>query len=175
MDEGRILLVNLSAGRLGEDATALLGSLLVSQLGLAGLGRADQPEEARHDFIVYLDEFQQFATLSLARMLSELRKYRLGFVLAHQYLTQLPEEVRDAVLGNAGTIVSFRIGLADAEILSREFYPVFSAGNLVSLPNHRIYVRLLIDGMVSAPFSAETIRVSDLPNQAATDGLRRVP
>jgi hypothetical protein len=164
MDRGQIFLVNLAKGRIGEDAAALLGALLVSHLGLAGLNRTDTPEEIRRDFFLYLDEFHSFTTLALAQMLSELRKYHVGMVLAHQYLSQLDPQVLDAVLGNVGSIVSFRVGLADAEILAREFYPFLSAIDLTNLPNHRIYLRLMIDGAVSRPFSAETITSSELPS-----------
>ncbi|MBI4375513.1 MAG: type IV secretion system DNA-binding domain-containing protein [Elusimicrobia bacterium] len=157
MDEGRILLVNLAKGRLGEDSTALLGALLVSRLGLAALSRTDIPEHDRRDFFVYLDEFPTFTTLSLATMLSELRKYRASLVLAQQYLSQVDEQVRDAILGNVGTIISFRLGLADAEFLEQEFEPEFRATDLVSLPNYCIYMRLMMNGKVSRPFSAETL------------------
>jgi hypothetical protein len=142
MDEGKILLVNLAKGRIGEDTAGLLGSLLVSRIGLAGLSRADTPEDERRDFHVYLDEFQNFTTLSLANMLSELRKYRVNLVLAHQYLSQLEPEVRDAILGNTGTIISFRLGVPDAEILAKEFYPDFSVEDLINLPNYQIYLKL---------------------------------
>jgi len=157
MDGGRLLLVNLAKGRIGDDTAALLGALLVSQIGIMALGRADVPEHKRRDFFVYLDEFHAFTTLSLASMLSELRKYRVGLVLAHQYLSQLDEQVRDAVLGNVGTLVCFRVGAVDAEVLEKEFYPEFRTTDLVSLPNYHIYLRLMIDGRVSRPFSAETI------------------
>ncbi len=157
IDEGKILLVNLAKGRIGEDMAALFGSLLVSSLGLAGLSRADQPEESRRDFYLYLDEFHTFTTLSLASLLPELRKYHVGLVLAHQHLSQLDLQVRDAILGNAGTIISFRLGLGDAEVLEKEFYPVFSAHDLINLPNFHIYLKLMIDGVVSRPFSAVTI------------------
>jgi hypothetical protein len=164
MDEGKILLVNLAKGKIGADATALLGALLVTKIGLAGLSRADVPEENRRDFYLYLyiDEFQNFATLSLANMLSELRKYRINMILAHQYLTQLDPQVRDAVLGNVGTIISFRLGLVDTEILAGEFYPFFSAKDLINLPNYHIYLRLMIDGVVSQPFSGKTLNLSPL-------------
>ncbi len=157
MDDGKVLLVNLAKGKLGEDTAALLGSLLVTAIGSAAFSRADVSEKKRRDFWVYLDEFQSFTTLSLATMLGELRKYHVGFTLAHQYLAQLDEEIRDAILGNAGTIVAFRLGAADAELLAQEFYPVFSASDLVALPNHAIYLKLMIDGQPSPPFSAETI------------------
>jgi len=156
MDEGKILLVNLSKGKIGEDASALLGALLVTKIGLAGLSRADIPEESRRDFYLYLDEFSQFATLSLANMLSELRKYRVSLLASTQYLSAIPDQVRDAVLGNVGTIISFRLGLTDAELLAGEFYPFFSATDLINLPNYHIYLKLMIDGMVSQPFSGET-------------------
>jgi hypothetical protein len=164
MDEGKILLVNLAKGKIGGDTSALLGALLVSSIGLASLGRAAVPETDRRDFNLYLDEFHTFTTLSLASMLSELRKYRVNMVLAHQYLTQLELPIRDAILGNVATMVSFRLGLADAEILAKEFAPVFSPRDLMALPNFEIYLKLMIDGVVSRPFSAET-----LPPSEATD------
>src|SRR5213592_1970064 len=156
MDDGQILLVNLAKGKIGENAAALLGALLVSKMGLAALSRADVLEEDRRDFFVYLDEFQNFTTLSLAGMLSELRKYRAGLILAHQYLTQLDPQVRDAILGNVGTIVAFRLGLPDAEIIGKEFYPEVSVEDLIGLPNYKIYLKLMIDGKVSRPFSAKS-------------------
>jgi hypothetical protein len=158
MDEGRILLVNLAKGKIGEDVAALLGALLVSRIGLAGLSRSDVPEASRKDFYLYLDEFQNFTTLSLANMLSELRKYRVNLILAHQYLAQLDPQVRDAILGNVGTIISFRLGLADAEILSKEFWPEFSAEDLIRLPNFSAYIKLMVRGAVTRPFSAETLQ-----------------
>ena len=161
MDGRKILLVNLAKGKIGEDASSLLGALLVTKIGLAGLSRADIPEETRPDFYIYMDEFQNFATLSLANMLSELRKYRVNMILSHQYLTQLDLQVRDAILGNVGTIVSFRLGLTDAEVIAKEFYPVFSAKDLINLPNYHIYLRLMVDGVPSQPFSAETLNLKD--------------
>ncbi len=158
MDEKKILLVNLAKGKIGEDTAALLGSLLVATIGFAALRRADIPEEERQDFYLYLDEFQNFTTLSLANMLSELRKYKVGMVLAHQYISQLDTEVRDAILGNVGTIISFRIGMLDTKIVAGEFYPIFSAEDLIKLPNYHIYLKLMIDGVVSRPFSAVTVR-----------------
>ncbi|GFO82752.1 MAG: hypothetical protein A49_23790 [Methyloceanibacter sp.] len=160
MDEGKVLLINLAKGRLGEDAASLLGSLLLSGLQMAALSRADAPEAARRDFFIFVDEFPTFATLGLANMLTELRKYHVGLTLAHQHLSQLEPEVRDAVLGNVGSIVSFRVGPEDARVLEREFAPEFRAEHLVSLPNWGIYLRLMIDGRVSRPFSAEIIRVA---------------
>jgi len=162
MDEGKLLIVNLSRGKIGEGPAALLGSLMVSSLGLAAFGRADMPQEKRRDFYLYLDEFHTFATLSLANMLSELRKYRMGMVLAHQYLSQLSPEVRDAVWGNAGTFVSFRVGALDAPTVARIFEPTFGAEDLVSLPNWHIYLKLMICGEVGRGFSAQTY--PNIPN-----------
>ena len=158
MDTGRILLVNLAKGKIGEDTAALLGALLVSQLGLRALSRANVPEDKRRDFYLYLDEFPSYRTQSLVTMLSELRKYRLNLILAHQFLSQLDLQVRDAILGNVGTLMSFRLGLQDAELMAKEFYPDVSASDLVNLPNYNFYLKLMIDGAVSKPFSAETFK-----------------
>ncbi|MGH9459932.1 MAG: type IV secretory system conjugative DNA transfer family protein [Vicinamibacteria bacterium] len=163
MDDGKILIVNLSKGLVGEDASTLLGALLVAMIGFAGQSRAELPLEDRRDFHVYLDEFHTFTTEGLAGMLAELRKYRVNLILAHQYLTQLDLSVRDAILGNVGTIITFRLGLPDAEILAKEFAPEFSEHDLMTLPNHHMYLKLMIDGVVSKPFSATTLRAFELP------------
>ena len=157
MDGGKILLVNLSRGQIGEGPAMVLGALLAARIGLAGLARADRPEAERRDFHLYLDEFQMFATLSLATMLAELRKYRVSLVLAHQYLGQLEPDIRDAVLGNVGTLVCFRVSAADAAYFVRELEPAFETLDLISLPNYQIDLRLMIDGQASQPFSAETL------------------
>ncbi len=156
MDKGKILVVNLAKGKLGEGPASLLGSLLVSHLSLAALERADQPEEERRDFYLYADECHTLSTLTLATMLSELRKYRLCLVLAHQYLGQLDPEIRDAVFGNVGTFIAFRVGALDAATVARELSPRFEADDLISLRNLSLYIRLLIDGEPSRPFSAVT-------------------
>lgn len=158
MDEKKILIVNLSKGRIGEDNSALLGAMIITRLQLAAMSRVDVPEEKRQDFFMSVDEFQNFATASFANILSEARKYRLSLTLAHQYVDQLDDEVRSAVFGNVGTIVSFRVGATDAEFLEKEFLPEFSANDLVNLPKANIYLRLMIDGMASRPFSAITIK-----------------
>lgn len=158
MDDGKVLLVNLSRGQIGEGPAMVLGALLAARIGLAGLARADRPEGDRRDFHLYLDEFQMFATLSLATMLAELRKYRVSLILANQYLGQLDARVRDAVLGNVGTLVSFRVSATDAAHLARELAPKFGTLDLISLPNYHVYLRLMIDGQVSQPFSAETTK-----------------
>lgn len=165
MDEGTFLLVSLDKGRLGEGPAAILGSFLVSHMALSAVARSDTSESDRRDFAIVLDEFQTFTTLSVATMMAELRKYRVGMVLANQHLAQLDAAVRDAVFGNAGTIISFRVGGADGAFLAREFAPVFSAEDLISLPLYHIYIRLLIDGELSRPFSANT-----LAPQAVRDG-----
>lgn len=162
MDGSQALIINLAKGRLGEDSSNLLGGLLVTTLGLAAFSRADTPEADRHPFIIYVDEFQNFTTLAVANMLAELRKYQVGTVLAHQYLDQIEPEVRHAVLGNAGTLISFRLGGKDAPHIERELAPQFEANDLVALPNHEIYLRLMIDGAPSRPFSAVTITPEDL-------------
>lgn len=156
MDSGKVLLVNLSRGQIGEGPTMLLGALLAARVGLAGLARADVPAAARRDFCLYLDEFQIFATLSLATMLAELRKFRVGLVLANQYLGQLEAQIRDAVVGNVGTLICFRVSAADASYLARELEPTFAETDLISLPNFNMCLRLMIDGEVSRPFSAVT-------------------
>jgi len=158
MDEGGMLLVNLAKGRLGEDSANVLGSLLVATIGLAALSRAEAPPEDRRPFFLYVDEFQTFTTLAFATMLPELRKYGVGLALAHQYLHQLDDDVRHAVLANAGTLVTFRVGPEDALLIGREMQPVFGVLDLLNLPNRSFYLKLMIDGAPSRPFSARTIR-----------------
>lgn len=157
MDEGSILVVNLAKGKIGVDNSTLLGALLVSAIGSAALSRANVPENERREFYLYLDEFQNFTTLTMATMLSELRKYGLSITMSHQYLSQLEPEVRDAVLGNAGTIISFRIGFPDARTMKGQFYPKFDEHDLINLPNYQMYLRMMIDGEATKPFSAETL------------------
>jgi hypothetical protein len=155
MDEGHILLVNVAKGRIGEDSALLLGGLIVSTIGLAAFSRAET--QTRKPFFLYVDEFQNFTTLMLANMMSELRKYGVGLTLAHQYMHQLEPEILHAVLGNAGTLISFRVGPEDASVLAKEFQPVFGVEDLLNLPNHNIYLKLMIDGTPSRPFSATTL------------------
>jgi hypothetical protein len=157
MDEGKILLVNLSKGKLGDDVSALLGSFLVTALQLAAMSRADVPENERTDFFLYIDEFQNFATDSFATILSEARKYRLALTLANQYLAQLDAETAAAVFGNVGTLVSFQVGAADAEPLAMQFAGDLKTDDLLRLPRYQAYVRLLIDGAPSQPFSMRTL------------------
>ena len=157
MDSQKIFIANLVKGILGEEATKLLGSLLVSHFQTAALERARLPLTQRNKYFLYVDEVQSFINLSFVDMLSEVRKYGLCLFITHQYIEQLPEDIRAAIFGNVGTIISFRIGAADAAVLEREFMPVFSANDLITLPRHHIYLKLLIDGTTSKPFSALTL------------------
>lgn len=163
MDEKKIMIMNLSKGRIGEDCSRLLGSLVITKLQMAAMSRVDMPEKERNDFFLYVDEFQNFATDSFASILSEARKYRLSLILAHQYIAQMEESVRDAVFGNIGTFVSFRVGADDAEVLEREFSPEFYVHDLVNLAKYNIYVKLMIEGVTSRPFSAMTLYPLPLP------------
>jgi len=153
MDAGKIFLVNLTKGKVGEVNSSLLGLIIVSKLQVAAMGRADTPQDERKDFYLYVDEFQSFATDSFASILSEARKYRLNLTIAHQYITQLKEEIKNAVLGNVGSIISFRIGVEDAEVLAKEFEPVFSENDLINIEKFNAYVKLLIDGKKAKGFS----------------------
>ena len=157
MDNKKILLINASKGRIGEDNSALLGAMLITRIQLAAMDRAHIPESERVDFHLYVDEFQNFATESFATILSEARKYRLNLTIAHQYITQMEEPVRDAVFGNAGTIVSFRVGATDAEFMAKEFAPTFTETDLVNLDKYNAYIKLMIHGITSKPFSMQTI------------------
>jgi len=157
MDSGKILLVNLAKGKIGEDAASLLGAMLITKLGLSALSRQDIEEGKRRDFYLYVDEFQSFATSSFVDILSEARKYRLSLILANQYLSQIDEKVRDAIFGNVGTLISFKVGLEDAKFLAEEFYPEFSQEDLINLPCYSIYLKLMIDGKTSKPFSGDSL------------------
>jgi CxxC-x17-CxxC domain-containing protein len=154
MDEGKIVILNLSKGRIGEDASKLLGAMMVTKIQLAAMSRVDIPEANRNDFYLYVDEFQNFATDSFADILSEARKYHLNLIIAHQYIEQLGEVVKPAVFGNVGTIICFRVGAEDAEFLEKEFMPLLTQEDLVNLPKYAIYLKLMIDGVASDPFSA---------------------
>ncbi len=166
MDQGKILLINLSKGKTGEVNAKLLGLIIVSKLQMAAMSRADIPEDQRRDFYLYVDEFQNFVTDSFATILSEARKYRLSLIMAHQFISQLSVEkegssamssgMRDAVFGNAGTMISFRIGVEDAEIMGKEFAPVFSDFDVINIDRYNAYVKLMIDGTASRPFNMQT-------------------
>jgi hypothetical protein len=161
MDNKKIFILNLSKGRIGEDSSALLGAMIITKLQLAAMSRVDIPEEDRKDFYLYVDEFQNFATESFANILSEARKYRLNLIVAHQYINQLVSNkstvVRDAIFGNVGTIVTFRVGADDAEFLEKEFTPTYTETDLVNLTKFHVYLKLMINGISSTPFSALTL------------------
>lgn len=157
IDSGKVLLVNLAKGKIGEAPAMLFGGMLVTMLGLAGLARADVPAAERRDFFMYLDEFQTFTTLALVNMLSELRKYGVGLILANQFMDQIDDEVRSAILGNAGTLVVFRVGAVDAARLVNELLPDLEPYELTLLPNRRFWIRPLVNGESTEAFTGETI------------------
>ncbi len=169
MDNNKILIMSLSKGKIGEDNTALLGSMMITKIQLAAMSRANIPEEERNDFYLYVDEFQNFATESFATILSEARKYRLNLTVAHQYIEQMSDEVREAVFGNVGSLVAFRVGAQDAEFLEKEFEPVFMQTDLVNIPAYNIYLKMMIDGLTSQGFSAVTIPRFDEFRTSARD------
>ncbi len=160
MDEKKILIINLSKGRVGETNATLLGSMLVTKIYLGAMSRADVQESALKqlpNFYLYVDEFQSFANESFANILSEARKYKLNLTITHQYVEQMPEEVRAAVFGNVGTMIAFRVGAFDAELFEKEFAPQFTAEDLVNLGIYQLYLKLMIDGVSSTPFSAASL------------------
>lgn len=165
MNDGKILLANLSQGRLGEDNAALLGAMLITKFQLAAMHRVALPEEARRDFYLYVDEFQNFATGSFIKIMSEARKYRLDIMLANQYMAQIPEEVTKAILGNAGTVMTFAVGANDADILTKEFAEVFSAQDLINLGKYQIATKMTIDGQITRPFVSTTLPLPISSNQ----------
>lgn len=165
MNGGKIIILNLSQGRLGEDNAALLGAMLITKIQLAAMNRAAIAEEARRDFYLYVDEFQNFATHSFIKVLSEARKYRLNLTLANQYMGQVSEEVQGAIFGNVGTLVSFLVGATDAEVLEKEYGGVYTQADLVSLDNYQVALRLAIDGRSSRPFSGHTLPLPKSKNK----------
>lgn len=168
MDEGRPLLISLAKGRIGEDSSAILGGLFVSAIGLAAFSRAETLEEARRPFTLYIDEFQNYTTLAVAEMLSELRKYRLSMVMAHQYLDQLDLKVRNAVLGNVGTVICFRLGPKDAGVMAPYFSPRYRAEDLVLLRDYELMTNQMVDGCPQYPQKAWSMRP-----EAAFAAIRR--
>jgi len=178
MDSGKIILVNLSKGKLGEDSSAFLGSMLVTKFQIDAMSRADIPEEERRDFYLYVDEFQNFATESFATILSEARKYRLNLTMANQYIAQLligdtSTKLRDAVFGNVGTMISFQVGSDDAEVLSLQFEEVVLPKDILSLPKYHAYARLMVDGMTNLPFSVSTLPPPEFEQDAGRVDLIR--
>jgi hypothetical protein len=174
MDEGKILLVNLSKGKTGQLNTQLLGMMFVMKFHAAAMSRANIPEEQRRDFALYVDEFQNFSTDSFASILSEARKYHLNLIVANQFTTQLTQEIRDAVFGNVGTVVSFRIGQQDVETLVEYFKPTFETGDLLRIPNHNAIVRTMISGVPTQPFSLATIPPLGSPNYKLAEALKQL-
>lgn len=172
MDSGKILLINLSKGKIGDLNTQLLGLIVVAKIQMAAMSRADVPENERKDFFLYVDEFQNFATESFCSILSEARKYRLGLIMAHQYINQLvtskfgqtSTQIRDAVFGNVGTLQSFKVGADDAEYLAKEYAPVLTEQDVIGIPNYKSYIRLTINNVPSRPFSLETIYTEEGKN-----------
>jgi len=156
MNEGKILLCNLSKGEIGDDISTILGSFLTTSIQVAAMRRASVPMYERTPFYLYIDEAHSFLSSSFATMLSEVRKYGIGLFLTHQHLEQLENDAKSAILGNVGTIVCFRLGLADAKVMEKEFFPTFTHEDFVNLPRYHIYIKLLIDGAVSKGFSAIT-------------------
>ena len=175
MNNSRILLANLSKGKVGEDKSNLLGSAIITKMYLSSLERQNMPEKKREDFYLYIDEFQNFSTDIFPSILSEARKYNLNLTLAHQYLHQLPETIKHAVFGNIGTLVVFRVGSYDAKELAEEMKPVFTSEDLEHLDNHHIALRLLIEGKMSHAFSAITTpTLKPNGNEAERDTILRI-
>ncbi|MBU0547059.1 MAG: CxxC-x17-CxxC domain-containing protein [Patescibacteria group bacterium] len=174
MDDGKILILNLSKGKIGEDNSLLLGALLITKLQLAAMSRVDTPEAKRKDFFLYVDEFQNFATEAFVNILSEARKYRLSLILGHQYIAQMDETVRDAVFGNVGTLVTFRVGAEDADYLEKEFSPEIFATDFVNLAKYNVYLKLMIDGISSRPFSAQTLIPFKTPKDSNKEKIIKV-
>jgi hypothetical protein len=172
MNNGKILILNLSQGKLGEDNAALLGAMIITQIQLAAMNRSFIKEEDRKDFFLYVDEFQNFATNSFVKILSEARKYRLCLTLANQYIEQLDEEVQRAIFGNVGTLMSFVVGARDAYILSKEYGELYSENDLVALGKFETVLKLSIDGMTSAPFPATTLPLPTLRNDNRSTIIR---
>ena len=169
MDEGKILLINLSKGKIGEDNSAMIGSFLVSKFQIDAMSRADISYKQRKDFYLYIDEFQNFATDSFESILSEARKYRLSLIVANQYTTQIEENVRNAIFGNVGSIISFGLGYDDATMMSQQFKEIISPNDLLSLPKFTAYAKLMIDGVTSDPFSMKTF---PLPEPLSSKEIR---
>ncbi len=167
LDDRKILIANLSKGEIGEDASSLLGSMLITSIQLASLFRSTKREQDRTPFYLYVDEMHSFISLSFVDILAEARKYKLSLFLTHQYIDQVHEKIRSAIFGNVGTIISFRIGANDAQHISKEFHPVFNEDDLINLPRYSMYLKLMIDGATSQPFSATT-----LPPKIVTESFK---
>jgi hypothetical protein len=174
MDGKKILLVNLSKGKMGELNSKLIGMIFVMKFQVAAMARADMPEDQREDFCLFVDEFQNFATESFESILSEARKYRLNLVLGNQFMTQLTEKIREAIIGNVGTVISGRIGVTDAELMVKKFQPVFDAEDLTKLPNYQSIASVMINGVPSAPFSMSLLAPMAQQNSQLGDAMKRL-
>src|SRR3990172_3588401 len=176
MDEKKILIINLSKGRVGEQNASLLGGMLITKIYLSAMSRADVPAsiiKKLPSFYLYVDEFQSFANASFADILSEARKYKLNLTIAHQYIEQMEEEVRDAVFGNVGTTIAFRVGPFDAEVLEKIFFPTFTKEDIVNLGAYQVYLTLMVDGIGSKPFSAQAMAPLPAPPISFKDAIVR--
>jgi len=170
MDDGKILLVNLSKGKIGEENASFLGLVLVPKILVAAMSRQDIDMADRRDFFLYVDEFQNFATPDFAQILSEARKYRLNLIVANQFVGQMEEEVKNAIFGNVGTIATFRVGVTDANYLQHEFQPTFSESDLINVDKFNCYMRTLVDGEPVPPFSLDTTK--DVAKEKALENPR---
>ena len=173
LDEKKIFLANLSKGMTGEVNSSLLGLILVSKIQMAAMRRARIAEEERKDFYLYIDEFQNFTTNSISTILSEARKYKLNLIMAHQYIPQLMPEIRNAVLGNVGSIGAFRIGAEDAELLEKQFAPEFSRFDLVNLDNFNLILKMMINNKISSAFKMELIRYQE-GNKEIVEPIKKI-
>jgi len=171
MDSGKILLVNLSKGKLGDVNAFMLGMIIVAKLTTAALSRQELPEDQRRDFYLYVDEFQNIATDTFATILSEARKYRLCLNVTHQFIAQLPEDVRNAVFGNVGTLISYRVGVDDAKYLASQFAPVFNENDLLNIDRYNAYVKCIVDNAPQRPFSLRVLRDETPPNDALRNAI----
>ena len=174
MDNNKILLVNLSKGKMGELNSKLLGIIFIMKFQAAAMSRADIPEHERKDFSLFVDEFQNFATESFESILSEARKYRLNLILGNQFMSQLTDKIREAIIGNVGTVISGRIGITDAELLIKKFAPTFDVDDLKSLPNHQAITSVMIQNVPSAPFSMALIPPMGESNERLRNALKEL-
>ncbi len=170
MDNKKILLINLSKGKIGEENSSFLGLVIVPKILIAAMSRQDMPIDARRDFFLYVDEFQNFATPDFAQILSEARKYRLNLIVANQFVGQMEEEVKNAIFGNVGTLIAFRVGVTDANYLQHEFQPVFAEADLINVERYNTYVKTIVNGEPATPFSMDLTR--DLNKEKALKNLR---
>lgn len=162
IDQSRIVLIDISKGKIGVDASHLIGSILITSFANASFSRVDTPEAKRKPFHIFLDEFQNYTSPSISGILSELRKFKISLTLANQYLHQLDTDIKNAVLGNVGTLIAFRTGQSDANYLAKEFHPIFETSDFTNLENYDIYLKLMISGKPSVPFSATTFPYQDI-------------